>query len=51
MAIDGRTNYDISPFTLDREALKDPEYKPTFYMGTGEDQANNEKDMSNLSRL
>ena len=35
MAIDGKTQYDISPFTLDREALKDPNYKPVFFMGTG----------------
>ncbi|XP_060579149.1 monomeric sarcosine oxidase-like [Ruditapes philippinarum] len=35
MAIDGKTQYDISPFTLDREALKDPDYKPVFFMGTG----------------
>lgn len=36
MAIDGKTNYDISPFTLDREALKDPDYKPVFFMGAGQ---------------
>ncbi|XP_060608423.1 monomeric sarcosine oxidase-like [Ruditapes philippinarum] len=35
IAIDGKTQYDISPFTLDREALKDPDYKPVFFMGTG----------------
>ena len=34
MAIDGKTNYDISPFTLDREALKDPNTKPVFFMGS-----------------
>ncbi|XP_053376207.1 monomeric sarcosine oxidase-like [Mercenaria mercenaria] len=34
MAIDGNTQYDISPFTLDREALKDPNYTPVFFMGT-----------------
>lgn len=36
MAIDGHTQYDISPFTLDREALQDPNFKPVFFMGTGD---------------
>ncbi|KAL4223361.1 hypothetical protein ACF0H5_016831 [Mactra antiquata] len=35
LAIDGNTNYDIKPFTMNREALKDPNYKPVFFMGTG----------------
>lgn len=34
MAVDGRTQYDVTPFTMDREALKDPNYKPVFFMGT-----------------
>lgn len=38
MAIDGRTKYDISKFNLDREALTNPDYVPTFYMGTNKNE-------------
>jgi len=34
MATDGRTNYDIDPFKMDRNALNDPNFKPVFFMGT-----------------
>ncbi|XP_045189446.1 monomeric sarcosine oxidase-like [Mercenaria mercenaria] len=33
MAIDGRTQYDIAPFTMDREALTNPDYKTTIFEG------------------
>ncbi|KAK7104534.1 monomeric sarcosine oxidase-like [Littorina saxatilis] len=33
MAVDGRTQYDISQFNIDRPAVTDPNFKPTFYMG------------------
>ena len=51
MAIDGKTNYDIEPFTLDREALKDPDYKPAFIMGARENVQNSRPDKSNAARL
>lgn len=35
MAVDGQTQYDISAFTWDREALTNPQFKPTFYHGHG----------------
>lgn len=35
LAIDGKTQYDISKFNLDREALTNPDWKPALYMGTG----------------
>ncbi|KAL3852207.1 hypothetical protein ACJMK2_015879 [Sinanodonta woodiana] len=34
MAIDGQTQYDISHFNIDRQALTDPNYEPIFYYGT-----------------
>ncbi|RUS84466.1 hypothetical protein EGW08_007762 [Elysia chlorotica] len=33
MAVDGTTQYDISFFCWDREALTNPQFKPTFYHG------------------
>ncbi|BFZ07718.1 hypothetical protein BsWGS_10757 [Bradybaena similaris] len=33
LAVDGRTQHDISAFCWDREALTDPNYKPVFTMG------------------
>ncbi|XP_071785430.1 monomeric sarcosine oxidase-like [Asterias amurensis] len=33
LAIDDRTEYDISGFSLDREALTDPNFKPLFQLG------------------
>ncbi|VDI68750.1 sarcosine oxidase / L-pipecolate oxidase [Mytilus galloprovincialis] len=35
MAIDGKTKYDISKFNIDREAITNPDWTPTLYMGTG----------------
>ena len=35
MAIDGKTQYDISKFNIDREAITNPDWEPTLYMGTG----------------
>ncbi|XP_076111610.1 monomeric sarcosine oxidase-like [Mytilus galloprovincialis] len=35
MAIDGKTMYDISQFNIDREAITNPDWTPTLYMGTG----------------
>ncbi|ESO94925.1 hypothetical protein LOTGIDRAFT_227305 [Lottia gigantea] len=32
LAIDGKTQYDISSFTMDREALTNPNYKPHFHL-------------------
>ncbi|XP_071511160.1 monomeric sarcosine oxidase-like [Diadema antillarum] len=34
LAIDGRTDYDISMFNMDRPAIKDPNYVPHFQLGT-----------------
>ncbi|GFR80080.1 sarcosine oxidase [Elysia marginata] len=42
MAVDGRTKYDTSAFTWDREALTNPLFKPTFYQG---------KEQETLSKL
>ncbi|WAR01568.1 MSOX-like protein [Mya arenaria] len=33
LALDGRTDYDIRPFTMEREALTDPDFQPVFFMG------------------
>ena len=33
MAIDGRTQYDIAAFTMDRDAIKDPNFKTTIFEG------------------
>ncbi|XP_050399447.1 monomeric sarcosine oxidase [Patella vulgata] len=35
MAIDGQTQYDISGFTKDREAITNPNFKPLFQMAGG----------------
>ncbi|XP_069112883.1 monomeric sarcosine oxidase-like isoform X2 [Argopecten irradians] len=35
MAVDGKTQYDISRFNLDREALTNPNWNPVLFMGTG----------------
>ncbi|GFR80086.1 sarcosine oxidase [Elysia marginata] len=37
MAVDGKTQYDISAFTWDRDALTNPQFKPTFIHGKGHD--------------
>ncbi|XP_067651411.1 monomeric sarcosine oxidase-like [Haliotis asinina] len=34
LAVDGRTQYDISQFNITRDAIQDPTFKPTFFMGT-----------------
>ena len=33
MAVDGKTQYDISQFKRDREALTDPNFVPNFHLG------------------
>eukprot|EP00058_Branchiostoma_floridae_P008581 XP_002594069.1 hypothetical protein BRAFLDRAFT_68491 [Branchiostoma floridae] len=33
LAIDGRTQYPIAEFTMNRPAVTDPNFKPVFYMG------------------
>ncbi|XP_046563083.1 monomeric sarcosine oxidase-like [Haliotis rubra] len=35
LAVDGRTQYDISQFNITRDAIQDPTFKPTFFMGSG----------------
>ncbi|KAK3086210.1 hypothetical protein FSP39_015259 [Pinctada imbricata] len=35
IAIDGRTKYDVSKFNIDREAITNPDWTPTLFMGTG----------------
>ena len=32
LAIDGRTDYPIEPFALQRDAITDPNFKPVFQM-------------------
>lgn len=34
LAVDGRTQYDISEFSWNREGLTNPDFKPVFVMGT-----------------
>jgi hypothetical protein len=47
MAIDGRTQYDIAAFTMDRDAISNPNYKTTIFEGGslsgGKDHANETK--------
>ncbi|XP_076442769.1 monomeric sarcosine oxidase-like [Babylonia areolata] len=33
LAVEGRTQYNISEFSMDRPALTDPNFQPVFYMG------------------
>ncbi|XP_046361732.2 monomeric sarcosine oxidase-like [Haliotis rufescens] len=35
LAVDGRTQYDISQFNITRDAIQDSTFKPTFFMGAG----------------
>jgi sarcosine oxidase len=32
LAIDGRTDYPIAPFTIRRSAITDPDYPPAFHL-------------------
>jgi sarcosine oxidase len=32
LAVDGRTDYPIAPFTLRRPAITDPNYPPVFHI-------------------
>ncbi|XP_071511168.1 monomeric sarcosine oxidase-like [Diadema antillarum] len=36
LAVDGRTDFDISFFNMDRDAITDPSYKPCFRLGIRE---------------
>ncbi|XP_076441654.1 monomeric sarcosine oxidase-like [Babylonia areolata] len=36
MAVDGRTQYNISEFSMDRPAISDPNYVPAFQFGVSE---------------
>ncbi|XP_078688309.1 monomeric sarcosine oxidase-like [Branchiostoma floridae x Branchiostoma belcheri] len=38
LAIDGRTQYPIDDFTMNRPAVTDPNFKPVFYMGKAKPQ-------------
>ncbi|KAI8491171.1 hypothetical protein Bbelb_312120 [Branchiostoma belcheri] len=38
LAIDGRTQYPIEDFTMNRPAVTDPNFKPVFYMGKAKPQ-------------
>lgn len=40
LAIDGSTQYDISPFNIDRQALTKPGWKPKLRMGAETDSSN-----------
>ena len=33
LAVYGSTPHDIKPFTMNRPAITDPNYKPNFYYG------------------
>ncbi|XP_046563101.1 monomeric sarcosine oxidase-like [Haliotis rubra] len=35
LAVDGRTQYDISQFNITRDAIQDPTFKPTFSLWSG----------------
>ncbi|XP_048254853.1 monomeric sarcosine oxidase-like isoform X2 [Haliotis rufescens] len=35
LAVDGRTQYDISQFNITRDAIQDPTFKLTFFLGRG----------------
>lgn len=34
LAVTGRSTIDIAPFTMDREAVRNPNYDPTFHLST-----------------
>ncbi|XP_052228871.1 monomeric sarcosine oxidase-like [Dreissena polymorpha] len=51
MAIDGHTQYAIGPFSLDREALKDPNFKPVFFSGTSKLPKSKKEEEPGLAKL